>query len=232
MVTNTNDVSVINLSTSTVTNTISAYIATTLYGIAVTPNGTNAVMPDLSGAQQGMDIINLSTLAITNFIHLNTYGVPYGIAVTPDSSTALVTTYVTTSTIKKVNLSSLSVSEIMDVGPSYGVAITPDGSTAIVTSGSSDPVKRISLSTDTVTATIDYHSNTDFLNVAITPDGSKAIIVGDFNVAVISLDTNTVVATYEGGGSSVAVTPDGATAVITDTYNGKLRFIRISSPTH
>ncbi len=228
LVTNGNNVSVVSLSTNAVTKTITpGCVATTLYDIAITPDGTRAVMPDLSAGctQEGLDIINIATGAIT-FVNLAS-GISFGVAVTPNGAQALVTTNVVTTTIKTVNLQTLAVGTITGTSSSFGVAVSPDNATALVTSDGSDNVKRISLSTNAVVATIPYASNQSFHNVAITPDGTKAVVVGFFDTAIISLADNTILATYPIGGGNVAITTDSKTALVTHGFDGKLCVIRI-----
>lgn len=222
-------ISVINLSNNTVANTFpTPCVATTLYDIAVTPDGTRAVLGDLSAGctQSGLDIVSISTGAIT-FVNFGSYNGPFGVAVTPDGSSVLTTNGILGTSIKRMSLSNSALTTISGTSSSFGVAATPDGTTAIVTSDGSDTVKIISLASNTVTATIPYASNQDTHNVAITPDGSKAVVVGFFDVAIISLTTNAVLATYPNGGGSVAITPDGTTALITDSFNGALKIVRI-----
>lgn len=119
-----------------------------------------------------------------------------------------------------MNLSTNALTTIPNVSSSFGIASTPDGASALVSSGQSDTIKRISLSTNTVTATFPYGSNQDAHNVAITPDGTIAVVVGDFDIGILSLVTNTLITTYPGGGNSVAITPDGETALITSSSGG------------
>ncbi len=196
--------------------------ATTLYDIAVTPDGSTAVMPDLSDqcVQEGIRWFDTSgKTSGSTFVSVNTAGVTYGIAAAPDSVTVLVTTNVLTTGIKMVNLATSAVQNIPNVGPSYGVAITHKGDRAVVTS---DSVKIISLSTNAVTGVVPYTSNSSFHNVAITPDDKFAFVVGDFDVAVISLDGDSVAQTFSGTGQNVAISPDGMKAYVTDSYNGDL----------
>ena len=196
--------------------------ATTLYDIAVTPDGSTAVMPDLSDACVQEGVRWFGTSGKTNgstFVSVNTSGETYGIAVAPDSVSVLVTTYVLTTGIKRIDLATSAVQNILGIGPSYGVAITHKGDRAVVTS---DSVKIISLSTNSVVAAIPFSSNSDFHNVAITPDDKYAFVVGNFDVAVVSLDGDSVVQTFSGTGQNVAISSDGMKAYVTDSYNGDL----------
>ncbi len=222
-------ISVIDLSSNTVTSTIpTPCVGSTLYDIAVTPDGTRAVLGDLSSGctQSGLDVVSIASGAIA-FVNFGSYNGPFGVAVTPDGSSVLTTNGILGTSIKRMNLATNALTTISGTSASFGVAVTPDGTTALLASGGGDTVKVISLASNTVTATIPYGSNQNTHNVAITADGSKAVVVGDFDVAILSLANNTVLATYPDGGGSVAITPDGKTALITDSTNGALKFVRI-----
>jgi DNA-binding beta-propeller fold protein YncE len=120
-----------------------------------------------------------------------------------------------------------SVSFITLPSESAGVAITPDGTKAVV---AGNDVYVVSLSTGSV-ATVPLSNDTpggDFHNVAITPDGTRAVVVGAGTIQVLSLASNTVVASYPATtGTSVAIAPDGATAFVTDRGNGWVRVVEI-----
>lgn len=234
VVTNTNSLSVINLATNAVTSTIPMpCTATTLYDIAYTPDGLKVVFPDLSSGctQQHLRIVTLASASHTS-VNLNTSGVAQGVAVMPNGNSALVTLGVTGTTMRRVDLSTLAVTTISGTSSSFGVAVLPDNSAAIVNSGPSDTIKRIALGTNTASNVVAFNGNQYWHSVALTPDGTKAVVVGDFSTAVISLATNSILATIPNGGSGVAVTPDGKHALVTalgsgSSASGILRVIRI-----
>jgi DNA-binding beta-propeller fold protein YncE len=234
VVANSNSLSVINLSTGAVSSTIAMpCVATTLYDIAYTPDGLKVVFPDLSNGctQSHLRIVTLATAAQVS-VNLNTNAVPIGVAVMPNGNSALVTLGVTGTSMRRVDLSSLAVTTIAGTSSTYGVAVLPDNSAAIVNSGPSETIKRITLSTNTVSNVVAFDGGTYWHGLALTPDGTKAVVVGDFATAVISLATNTVVATFPSGGSGVAVTPDGKYALVTSLSSGSpgsgvLRVMRI-----
>lgn len=204
--------------------------ATTLYDIAITPDGLTAVMPDLNDAcvAEGVRWFDATTkVSGSTFVSVKTAGVTFGIAIAPDTVTALVTTNVLTSGIKWIDLSTSSVGNINNIGPSYGVAITHKGDRAVI---SSDSVKVVSMADYSVTSAIPFQSNSSFKNVAITPDDRWAFVVGNFEVAVISLDGDSVEQTLSATGQNVAVSPDGMHAYVTDEYNGELRVYKFIGP--
>ena len=226
-----NGVAVIDISARRVTGTIAPpCVATTLYGIAIKPDGTSALMPDFNGGctRDVLDIIPLPGSAITSSIDLGSSATAFGVAVTPDGATALVTRGVTTTSIKRVDLNGRTVTTIPGTSSSFGVAVLPDGQSALVTSGGADTVKRVSLTSNTVTAMIDFESNSEVDNVAIRPAGDYAVVVGSFKVAILSLVANAVVSTHPAAGKCVAITPDGTRALITGAGSGgKLHVLKL-----
>jgi len=226
-----NGVAVIDVSARGVTGTIAPpCVATTLYGIAIKPNGAGAVMPDFNAGctRDVLDLIGLPGSAITSSIDLGSSATAFGVAVTPDSATALVTRGVTTTSIKRVDLSGGAVTTIPGTSSSFGVAVLPDGKSALVTSGGADTVKRVSLSSNTVTGTIDFESNSEVDNVAIRSAGDYAVVVGSFKAAILSLATSTVLSTHPVAGKCVAITPDGTRALVTGAGSGgKLHVLKL-----
>jgi YVTN family beta-propeller protein len=233
LVVNMNNISVIDLASNKVTNTVEAMsIATTLYTIAITSDGTMAVMPDLYTPAMGeigqvLTIINLSNYSKT-FIYTHNIGIDIGvgIAITPDGQKVLETTNAG-GKLKIINLNTGSVVGIVtNLGVANSVAVTPDGRTALV--DGADGLRCIDLSSNTVTATIDFKTGGNgWNNLAITPDGSQAVVANPFGqVAIISLAENTVLAKYPAGGEplAVAITPDGTKALI-GNYDGTLSII-------
>jgi DNA-binding beta-propeller fold protein YncE len=209
----------IDLSTNSVRGNFPApCVATSLYGIAVTPNGNNAIYPDLSSGctQQGLRSINTTTPSGSSFIPVSTSGVLYGIDITPDGSSAIVTTF-SLGSPKKVNLLTSVVQNISGMNGSYGVAILHNGNEALI---ESDSLKRVSLTSNMVTKNISDIYSTTFQSIAITADDKYAFVVGDFKKIVVSLTDNTVIQTFSTGGTNVATTSDGSRFFVTNSYNG------------
>ena len=233
LVNTTHKVVFIDLFNRSITGSFTAPCAgTTLYGIAVTPNGQNAIFPDLSSGctQQGLRSIDATGhTSGSSFIQVNTSGVLYGIAITPNGTSAIVTTF-TSDSPKKVNLSTSGVQNITGMSGSYGVAILHNGNEALIFDG--DSLDRVSLISNSVTKTISYLSyNTNFENIAITADDRYAFVVGSFEKLIVSLANDSVLQTFSAGGTNVATTSDGSRFFVTDSYNGTVRVYRNPNPT-
>jgi lysophospholipid acyltransferase (LPLAT)-like uncharacterized protein len=121
-----------------------------------------------------------------------------------------------------------TVSHLSLSSTSSGVAITPDGTKAVVAEATADVITLASGSITPVALMNNDAPNLDFHNVAITPDGTKAVVVGVGSVQVISLTSNTVVASYPAdSGTSVTISPDGTTAFVTDVVDGWVRVVQM-----
>ena len=213
----TNNVSVINVATNTVTATVP--VGTTPFYLATTPVGgyvyvTNFYSNDVS-------VINTATNSLTTTIPVGNN--PSGVAFTPDGAFAYVVNYdflnTGSSTVSVINTATNSVTTTISVGNTpYGVAITPDGGFAYVVNRGSNNVSVINTSTNSVTATLTVGNHP--LDVAITPDGAFAYVTNtDANtVSVINTATNTITTTipvgYEPFG--VAITPDGSNIYVSN----------------
>jgi len=224
----------INLYTHVIVKTITAPCAsTTLYAIALTPDGKTAVYPDLSSGctQQGIRLADASGVSTsTSFIQVNTSGVLTGLAVTPDGGSALVTTF-SLGSPKLVNLQTSGVQNISGISSgSYGVAMFHNSNNALIFDG--DSLDLVSLTSNSVSKKISYLSyNTNFQNIVITKDDKYAIAVGAIEKLVISLANDSVIQTFSAGGTNAAVNSDGSEFYVTDSYNGTVRIYKEQSPT-
>ncbi len=199
-------------------------VATSLYGIAVMPNGQTAVLPDLSSGctLEGLRLIDATgRTSGSTFIEVNTSGELYGIAITPDNTSAIVTTYSLDSP-KKVNLATSDVQNISGMSGSYGVAALHLTNEALIFDG--DSLDRVSLATNSVTKKISNLSdNSNFQNIAITKNDQYAFVMGDFEKLVVSLTNDSVIQTFTAGGTNVATTSDGSRFFVTDSYDSTVR---------
>ena len=213
-----NGVAIVDLTSDTVTGMISPpCVATTLYGLAIKPDGSAAVVPDVAGncITNVLDVIALPGTTIAPTLSLGASGSFFGVAVTVDGASALLTRGILGTNVSRVDLASGALTPIANTSASFGVAATPDGKQALVSSGDRDNVKVLSLATNAGTGTVAFATNTDVANLAISSDGRFAAAVGDFNVALISLGAGGVAYTYMLAGRSVAFTPDGQRALVT-----------------
>ena len=112
-----NNVSVIDLSTNTVTTTIT--VGTNPRSVAVNPAGTYAYVGNYNS--NNVSVIDLSTNTVTTTIPVGTG--PYAIAINPAGTYAYVTNY-GTATVSVIDLSTNTVTTTITVGTDpYGIAI-------------------------------------------------------------------------------------------------------------
>jgi DNA-binding beta-propeller fold protein YncE len=223
-----NGVAAIDLtSNSLIHNVADPCVATTLSDVAYFPDGVAAAIPDLSG---GCGAMGLSTFLPTGtpsfqFVNFNDTNDPYGLAITPNGASVLVTMELD-SRLYRVTMPN-AVDFITLPSESAGVAVTPDGTKAVVAGAD---LYVVTMSTGSV-ATVPLSSDApggDFHNVAITPDGAEAVVVGTETIQIVSLASNTVIASYPAtSGTSVAISADGFTAFVTDRGNGWVRVVEI-----
>ncbi len=230
LVATTHNIALINLSTNSIkTHFAAPCVGTTLYGIAVTPDGQNALFPDLSSGctQQGLRTMSAISPSGSTFNQVNTSGQLYGIAISPDSASAVVTTF-TSDFPKKINLSTAGVQNITGFSGSYGVATFHHSNEALI---EGDSLKRVSLTSNTATQFISDIYSTALQGIAITADDKYAFVVGSFEKIVVDLASNTVIQTFTAGGTGVATMADGSRFFVTDSYNGTTRVYKKVSST-
>jgi DNA-binding beta-propeller fold protein YncE len=134
-------------------------------GIAITPNGQTAYVPEANGG--GVNVVSLPSGAVTTFVSISG-GQPTSVAITPNGATSWVTTYgghqlVPISTATNTAGTGVSIS-----GYPTDVAITPDGKTAYVDDFNNSRVTPVTLATKTKGAAISIGSYP--IGLAITPD--------------------------------------------------------------
>jgi DNA-binding beta-propeller fold protein YncE len=213
-----NNVVVVDLAGKATAGTITPpCVATTLYGIAIAPDGTAAVLPDVNAGctKDVLDVVALPGTAIAPAHDLGTSGSAFGVAVTPNSATAIVTRGILATSVKRVELATGTLTTIANTSASFGVAVEPGGTEALVSSGEGDTIKRISLASNTVTGMITFETNQDVGNLAIAPNGKLAVAVGDFKIGIIKLSDGSVARSFSLAGRSVAISPDSHRALVT-----------------
>ena len=190
----------------------------TPYGIAISPDGTIAVIAN-SGS---------NTVSILDIDHMQILGsaIPVGsnpnqVAITPDGKTALVTNN-GSGTVSLVDLTSMIVTHTISgsgLSNPFGIAVTPDGTKALVGNTNSNALAIIDLSSLTVTATIALQDGSS--GIAISPDGTLALVIDPFSslVTAINLENLSIIGSPIQVGfrsTGVSITPDGQKAFVAD----------------
>jgi len=231
-----NTVSVLNLATNTVLQTISDPSFNQPYTVTINAAGTKAYVTNSYSTT--ISIIDIATNTVTGII--SGFDGPSGMVISPtNSSIAYVNNYGAdgdsglATTVSVVDLSAtpphITHEITVDLAPA-ALAITPDGAYVYVANyvdgnPGTGTVDVIQTSDNRVTTTITGFSGP--FNIAMTPDGTKAYVTnfGSNNfspigttVSVIDIGSNTISATIPLGiqPAGIAITPDGHLAYATN----------------
>ena len=221
---NAGTVSVINTSTNAVSDTIT--IGGAPFGVAITPDATEAYITNQNSGT--VQVVNTSTNTLAATITVGSF--PRGIDIAPDNRKAYVANY-TDNTVSVIDITTKTVLATIGVGTApVGVAVTPDGAKVYVANATSSgstlgKVSVIDTASDTISSTITV--GYEPWGVALSPDGGTAYVVNsggsnnNSTVSVIDTSNDTVSATIflaSSGGPTplaVAVTPNGDTIYVT-----------------
>lgn len=228
-----NNVSVIDTSTNTVTATIA--VGNVPQGVAISPDGTRAYVPNT--LDNTVSVIDTASQTVVATVPLASGSFPQFPAVTPDGKSL----YVGGNSVQVVSTATNAVVATIGVGVE-NVAITPDGSAAYGLGESG--ILLITTATNTVSgpfvsampgeATVG--TETPF---GITPAGNAVYVPGGLNIGavfVVSTATNTLSATVTLPGNnpatnSLAITPDGTQAYVADDDNNVVDIIDTATNT-
>lgn len=229
-------VSVINIQTNTVVQTISDPSFDQAYTITMNPAGTIAYVTNSVSST----ITMISTATNTVIGTIGGFDGPSGMVITPNGATAYVNNYGgpiagsgNGNTVSVVNLTTNTIVGTITVGLApASLAISPNGAFVYVinyTTGNpgTGTMSVIQTSTNTVMTTVNGFSGP--FSIVITPNGRYAWITnfGSNNfspvgttVSVVNLNTYTISATIPVGTqpSGIALTPNGRLAYVTN-YN-------------
>ena len=208
-----NSVSVIDVATEVVTNTIT--VGKNPRSIAFIPNGTRALVANQGSA---VSVIDVASATVANTIEISSGG-PLSVAIASNGSSAYIGT--NQGLISVIDLVSETVRSVISVGGVIiDIAITPDGSTIYAVDSMNNRVAVIDIATQSVTKMISVGSRPQG-GVAFTPNGRTAYVsnFGDNTVSLIDVTTGNVTRTISvgPGPSDVAVTPDGSKAYVVES---------------
>ena len=243
-----NTISVLDLQTNTVVQTITDASFNEPYTITINPDGTKAYVTNSNGTT--VTIIDIATNTVLGII--GGFDGPSGMVITPDGTTAYVNNYggpsgvgsgnATTVRVVDLNTNSIIGAAItVDLAPA-ALAITPNGAFVYVANyvdgnPGTGTLSIIQTSNNTVVGTIPGFFGP--FGIAITPDGNCAYVtnfgsnnfspvsggispnvVSGTTVSAVNLNSNTVEATITVGNqpAGIAITPDGR-FVYASNYN-------------
>lgn len=197
--TNSNNVSVIDLSNNTVLTTVG--VGSGPYGIGVNPAGTFVYVPAYSS--NSVSVIDTSTNTVTATVAVGAN--PYGVTVNPSGTRAYVAN-TGGSTVSVINTANNTVAATINVGNGpYGLVLNPAGTRLYVTNLNSNSVSVIDTGNNTVLSTVSVGMGPG--GIAIHPSGSTVYVAnqGGNSLSVIDTSTNAVTATISVGSLPVAI---------------------------
>jgi DNA-binding beta-propeller fold protein YncE len=208
-----------------ITASIPTGVASQPKGVAVSPDGTQALATLLTngnGGVNGIAVIDLRTNTLTRNIADPCVGTTLSdVAYFPNGTQAAIPDLSSgcgamgLNSFSPASASTFAFVNFNDTNDPYGVAISPNGASALVTMALDHNVYKVTFPSTVTPITVPSTS----AGVAITPDGTTAVVAGT-DVDVINLSSNAVTTIpltndFPGGDfHNVAITPDGTQAVV------------------
>lgn len=224
-------ISVIDINTNTVVNTISlsATDFPELYGIAITHNGKYAYV---AGRNNVLGTIDLTT---NTLIHSSIFGaILAGVSIAPNGQYAYVVDAAAPCSFYPFNIASQSPLPRIptDASNSRLTAITPNGKYAYVTN-QDNSISIIDLTTNTFLQLLEF-GNEPF-GIVITHNGKYAYITngGANYVSILDLASNTVVDSIPVGNNPyyIAIAPGGKRAYIANSGDNTVSILNLTNNT-
>jgi len=225
---NSNTVSVINVPTSLLVNTIP--VGSGPWGVAVSPDQTQVYVSN----NHGNNVSVISTASSSVVATIPVQSSPFGVAFTPDGTAAYVVNG-SSNSVSVIGTESQTVVATVRVQTSpvgVAMAVTSNGTFAYVTNSVSDTVSVIAVgSTPTVVKTIPVGAGPRW--VAVAPNSGLAYVenAGSNDVSVISVASNTVTATIPVGTGpfGAAFIPDSSMAYVVNSGSNAVSVIDTAS---
>jgi DNA-binding beta-propeller fold protein YncE len=210
-------------------SSISTGVASQPIGIAISPDGAEALATLISngnGGVNGVAVVDLQNLTVARIAADPCVATTLSdVAYSPDGSWAAIPDL--SSGCSAMGLSTFSPDgaspgfefvNFQDTNDPLGVAISPDGSTALVTMELDNKVYRVDFPSTVTHLALPAASATS-TGVAITPDGTRGVIA-ESTVDVIDLATGDITPIPMSGDApngefhNLTLTPDGTRAVV------------------
>lgn len=226
-------VSVIDTATNAVVTTVTDASFDEPYGVAVTPDGTEAwvINKEGGGSSTGsVTIIGTATNTVVDTIDDACFSSPEGIAMNPVTAFAYVINR-GNGTVCIVNRTTRAVTATVAVGgePRYAV-VTPTGGAVYVSRGTGDAVIRINTSDNSTSSIVTGGTPR---NMAITPAGDKVFVATQNGSVARILTATDAVATIAlaGASSTYGVAIVNGRAFVTDESNEQVHVVDTTTDT-
>lgn len=223
-VTNWQTGTVAALNTDTRTYGTAIPVGANPWGVAVTPDGTKALVTSV--ADNTVTPVDLVTNTAGPPISVGT--TPRNVAITPDGKRGLVVSN-EAGQVTPIDLATDTAGVPIPVAGPVSIAVTPDGTRALV--GVSVGIVSIDLATDTAAPPTPVPGVPN--QIAVTPDSKTALLAmfGSNELQPVAVATGTLLPPIPllSPALGVAVTPDGKTALATELALGTLVTVNLAT---
>ena len=223
---NSDNVSVINTLTNTVTATIP--VGNNPLGVAVSPDGTKVYVTNKF--DQTVSVINTATNTVTATIPVNFD--PFSLAVSPDGTRVYVANPLAND-VTIINAINNTVIGNVPVGNNpQQAAVNFDGSKVYITNAGSNNISVINTSDNTVTT---IAAGINPYGIIFSKDGTKLFVtnLGGNTVSVIDTLSKTITATINVGTNPIdaALSPDGTKLYVSNQGSNNISVINTATNT-
>ncbi|HLK18362.1 MAG TPA: YncE family protein [Bryobacteraceae bacterium] len=163
-------------------------VATRPLQVAVTPDGSTALVTSFDNA---VNFIDLATNKVTYTLLTDSTINPHGLAISPDGTRAYITSFNTNGVIAVIDLASKKIiATIPTISYAQGLTLTPDGSQLWVTSPLAASVDIFDTLTNTRVTGLNISETID---VAFNSTGTRAYVTTSSTIpgSVVAVDTAT-----------------------------------------
>ncbi|MFE5540705.1 hypothetical protein ACFQ78_33900 [Streptomyces sp. NPDC056519] len=227
--TSSDNVSVIDTATNTVSTTIPLGNGAGPTSVAVTPDGSSAYVADFQA--NNVSVIDTATNTVSSTIGTGAGTGPAGVAVTPDGTKAFVADSLSdgVSVIDTATNTIVATIPVPSGSAPFQPVVAPDGSRVFVSlrsGGTQGDVAVIDTGTNTLVDVIG--AVTAAYGLAVSPDGSRLYVAGftdqSNDVFVVDAVTGIVLTTIDTGANTqpfgVAAAPNGGHVYVALSGNG------------
>ena len=198
--------------------------------VAVSPDGTTAVVSNYGPASQpgnSLTVINVAAAKVVDTIDLGDYRRPHGLAWLPDNRRALVTVEDNRAVVL-VDIEHGEIIRAVKTGESVShmVAIDPAGKHAYIANIGSGSISVIDIENGTLMTTVNVGKGTE--GIALSADGKQLWATNRESDTVVVIDpaTMNILSTLDSPGFPIRVilSPDGQEAMVSRAQAGRVEF--------
>ncbi len=187
------NISVIDVATNTIIDTIPTSVGLGAFDIIVSPDGTRVYVSNNSSGFVTVIDTTTNTVVTNIFVELNLGP----LSITPDGKTVYVSDFLF-GNVTAIDTATNTIVTSFFTGASPGmISITPDGTTAYVANLFSNTISIVNVATNTVTGTIVFPAGSGPYGSSILPNGQTLYVanINNSTITVVDIATNTITTT-------------------------------------